>query len=448
MLTQKYMWEMNLKHRHHIQSSVTIPHPTPRTPQTMPSTLLYEKACIAADKANALRLQAARLSVPDELYWYNNNTKWEFLSRKEFRSLMIRMEAITAEHYTDACAVSRPNRSTAIKTFWANEWGCEYLPETGQWLDLASNTVFKSETEKKAEKDKAKAAKAAAKAARAQAKAEKKAKKDAAKKAVKEERNQCNDDEEDLYRQILAQTEDKNTHQQVCDSWCDEEAQLEQVRREQEQKEWQKAYDAWYDEEEASYEAAYEEARREQEQKEQKEQKEQEEAQAYLDSLTQGEEEEEEEEEEETADPASRITCQPVFYFEELTDTKGDPDWRAYIYYDMQTCRYVLKGTRRSLRSTGRKTMYPEIKLCFRSSRQLASYLCSSTEELNVTMFAMASDTIYDATFAELHALPSRGGYKTELFGYDKTRPRYSTFLNYLRMLSDVDANHSTFAAF
>jgi hypothetical protein len=63
-------------------------------------------------------------------------------------------------------------------------------------------------------------------------------------------------------------------------------------------------------------------------------------------------------------------------------------------------------------------------------------------------MFAMASDTIYDATFAELHALPSRGGYKTELFGYDKTRPRYSTFLNYLRMLSDVDANHSTFAAF
>jgi hypothetical protein len=425
----------------------------------MTSTQLYDKACIAADKANALRFKTRSLSVSDELYWYNNNTNWDALSRKEFREIMIRMETITADYY--ASENTYPHRSAAIKRFWADEWGCEYLPKTGQWLDLTSNNIFKSETDKKAEKDKAKAAKAAAKAAkaaakaaRAQAKAEKKAKKDAAKKAVKEERN--NDDEEELYRQILAQTGAKK-QQKVYDSWYDEEeadyeeAQLEQVRREQEQKEWQKAYDAWYDEEEASYEAAYEEARMEQarREREQKEQQEQEEAQAYLDSLTQEEKEkEEEEEEEETADPASRITCQPVFYFEELTDTKGDPDWRAYIYYDMQTRRYVLKGTRRSLRSTGKKTMYPEIKLCFRSSRQLASYLCSSTEELNVTMFAMASDTVYDATFAELYALPSRGGYKTELFGYDKTRPRYSTFLNYLRMLSDVDANHSTFAAF
>jgi hypothetical protein len=67
---------------------------------------------------------------------------------------------------------------------------------------------------------------------------------------------------------------------------------------------------------------------------------------------------------------------------------------------------------------------------------------------MNVTMFAMAAATVKDATFAELYALPARGGYKTELFGYDKTRPRYSTFVNYLRMLSDVDASRSNFAAF
>ena len=49
---------------------------------------------------------------------------------------------------------------------------------------------------------------------------------------------------------------------------------------------------------------------------------------------------------------------------------------------------------------------------------------------------------------AYLNALPARGGYKTELFGYDNTRPRYSTFVNYLRTLRDMDVSHSTFAAF
>jgi hypothetical protein len=62
-------------------------------------------------------------------------------------------------------------------------------------------------------------------------------------------------------------------------------------------------------------------------------------------------------------------------------------------------------------------------------------------------MFAMASATVRDATFAELYALPARGN-KTELFGYDNTCPRYSTFVNYLRTLRDVDVSHSTFAAF
>ena len=136
-----------------------------------------------------------------------------------------------------------------------------------------------------------------------------------------------------------------------------------------------------------------------------------------------------------------------MLYLEELTDVQGDPDWRAYIYYDERIRRYVLKGTRRSLRATSRKTVYPEVKLCFRSSRELASFLCSSTETLNVSMFAMAGATVRDATFAELYALPARG-CRTELFGYDQTRPRYSTFVNYLRIVRDVDASHSTFAAF
>ena len=348
---------------------------------------------------NSLRVQAARLSVPDELHWYNNNTNWNTLSRKEFRRIMIRMESITAQHYKDVG--TGHYRSAAIKAFWADEWGCEYQPETGKWLDLKSNTIFWSQTENKAERD----AKKALKKAKALKKEAKKAKQTA----------QYNDEEEEVYVQ----------------------AALKQQQQQQQQQ--QQSYDDWFDAEEEEYEEAYAHARAQEEQAQARAQEEQAQAQAYLDSCTSEEDPEEQEQE--------RIACQAVLYLEELTDVHGDPDWRAYIYYDERIRRYVLKGTRRSLRATSRKTVYPEVKLCFRSSRELASFLCSSTDTLNVSMFAMAGATVRDATFAELYALPARG-CRTELFGYDQTRPRYSTFVNYLRMVRDMDASHSNFAAF
>jgi len=255
---------------------------------------------------------------------------------------------------------------------------------------LTTGAFIESETEKKAKRD-------AKKAARKEKKEQKEQK---AKQTA-----QYNDEEEEVYQQAA-----------------------------QKQKQ---LYDDWFDAEEEACAEAYAQARA---QEQQEEQKEQEEAQAYLDSLVYTSDKEDE--------PAvHRITCQPVLYIEELTDVQGDPDWRAYIYYDERIRRYVLKGTRRSLRATSRKTVYPEVKLCFRSSRELASFLCSSTETLNVSMFAMTGATVRDATFAELYALPARG-CKTELFGYDQTRPRYSTFVNYLRIVRDMDASHSTFAAF
>lgn len=157
----------------------------------------------------------------------------------------------------------------------------------------------------------------------------------------------------------------------------------------------------------------------------------------------------EEKEEKEEKEPTPRVACQPVLYVEELTDVAGDPDWRAYIYYDARIRRYVFKGTRRSLKTLHcKKTSYPEVKLCFRSSREMASFLCASTDvEMNISMFAMASATVKDATFAELYALPARGS-RTELFGYDRKCMRYSTFVDYLCMLRDVDVSHSNFAAF
>ena len=381
---------MHLKHRHHIQSSATrATHPKP------PNTTM-SPAAASTPAANQLRVQAARLSVPDELHWYNNNTNWHAVSHKEFRSIMVRMESITVQHYEDF-GTGRSNRSAAIKAFWADEWGCEYQPESGKWLNLTTGAFIESETEKKAKRDAKKAAK--------KEKKEQKTKQTA----------QYNDEEEEVYVQ----------------------AAQKQQQQQQTQRQMQ-AYDDWFDAEEEAYAEAYTQARAQEEERAQAQQAQ---AQVYLDSCTSEEDPEEQEQEQE------RIACQAVLYLEELTDVQGDPDWRAYIYYDERIRRYVLKGTRRSLRATSRKTVYPEVKLCFRSSRELASFLCSSTETLNVSMFAMAGATVRDATFAELYALPARG-CKTELFGYDQTRPRYSTFVNYLRMVRDMDASHSTFAAF
>ena len=375
----------------------------------MTSTLLYDKACIAAEKARALRtkFKTKGLSVPDELYWYNNNTNWNALSRKEFRDIMIRMESITAQHYEDFG--TGHHRSAAIKQFWADEWGCEYLPETGQWFDLTSNNVFHSQTEKAQAKAEKKVKKAEKKAKKALEKAKK-----AASKQEKQEKGQYNDEEEDLYRQALDQ----------------QQQQQQQPQQPQQQQPHDYDYYDWcYDEAEEAYAEAYAKSKQQQEMQEQQE------AEAYLDQ-------------DQDQDQLQRIACQPVFYFEELTNVKGDPDWRAFIYYDDDIRRYVFKGTRRSLRATNRKTRYPEVKLCFRSSRELANFLCSSTDnKLNVTMFAMTTATVKEATFTDLYALPVRGD-KTELFGYDDTCPSHHTFVDYLRMLSDVDVAQSDFANF
>ena len=390
----------------------------------MTSTRLYDQACIAAENAHK-RFKAAKPSAPDELHWFNNNTNWDALSRKEFREIMIRMETITVDFYNDCTSATYPIRSSAIKKFWANEWGCEYVPESGKWLDLATNTIIKSETEKKAQRDAKKASK----------------------KALKEAlNNQYNDEEEEVYVQATQNQQKQKQEQQTQKAQNSLECQVKLLNQQQHQQLCD--YDAWYDAEEEAYAEAYAKAHaqaaleREQEEQQQKEQKE---AQAYLDSFNYTSEEEQEEQEEPVT---TRICCQAVLYIEELTETKGDPDWRTYIYYDARIRRYVLKGTRRSLRATSKKTVFPEIKLCFRSSRELAHYLCSSTDALlNVSMYAMSSATVKDATFAELYALPAHG-CKTELFGYDETRPRFSTFVNYLCMVRDIDATHSTFASF
>lgn len=389
---------------------------------TTASTRLYELAQIAAEKTQQ-RFKAAKFNAADELHSFNNNTNWDALNRKEFRDIMIRMESVTVQFYNDFGDCTYPSRHVAIKAFWANEWGCEYLPESGKWRDCDSGSIIKSETEKKAKRD--------------------------AKKALKkDEKRKLKqlDEEDEAYAEAYAQAraeKDQALEQARAEQKAQAQAQNAQA---QEQSKKQQQLDAEFDEEEDAWADAYAQAALARAEKEKaQQQQQQDEAQAYLDSFNYTSEEEQEEQEEPVT---TRICCQAVLYIEELTETKGDPDWRAYIYYDARIRRYVLKGTRRSLRATSKKTVFPEIKLCFRSSRELAHYLCSSTDSLlNVSMLAMASATVRDATFAELYALPAHG-CKTELFGYDETRPRYSTFVNYLCMVKDVDATHSTFASF
>ena len=96
---------------------------------------------------------------------------------------MIRMETVTVQHYDDFGDCTYPSRHVAIKAFWAEEWGCEYVPESGKWLNLATGAVIKSETEKKAERDAKKALKKALKEASTKAST----------------KNKYNDEEEEMY---------------------------------------------------------------------------------------------------------------------------------------------------------------------------------------------------------------------------------------------------------
>ena len=389
---------------------------------TTASTRLYELAQIAAEKTQQ-RFKAAKFNAADELHSFNNNTNWDALNRKEFRDIMIRMESVTVQFYNDFGDCTYPSRHVAIKAFWAEEWGCEYVPESGKWLNLATGSVIKSETEKKAERDAKKALKKALKEASTKAST----------------KNQYNDEEEEMYVQAAQKQQAQSEKAQKAQKSLEDQVKLFNQQQHRQLCD----YDAWFDAEEEAYAEAYAQARA---QEDQKAQAEAQKAQADLDSFDYTSEEEATPTT--TTTTATRVCCQAVLYIEELTETKGDPDWRAYIYYDERIRRYVVKGTRRSLRATSKKTVFPEIKLCFRSSRELARYLCSSTDrEMNVGMHAMSSATVRDATFAELYALPAHG-HKTELFGYDETRPRFSTFVNYLCMVRDIDATHSTFASF
>ena len=239
---------------------------------TTASTRLYELAQIAAEKTQQ-RFKAAKFNAADELHSFNNNTNWDALNRKEFRDIMIRMESVTVQFYNDFGDCTYPSRHVAIKAFWANEWGCEYLPESGKWRDCDSGSIIKSETEKKAKRD--------------------------AKKALKkDEKRKLKqlDEEDEAYAEAYAQARAEKD-QALEQARAEQKAQAQNAQAQnaqaQEQSKKQQQLDAEFDEEEDAWADAYAQAALARAEKEKaQQQQQQDEAQAYLDSFDYTSEEE------------------------------------------------------------------------------------------------------------------------------------------------------------
>jgi hypothetical protein len=82
-----------------------------------------------------------------ELYWLNNNTDLNCHDYR-YKTIMIKMETATVRFYKDFGQNVQPSTHIAIQKFWGEEWGCEYKPETQQWLDLTTGRVIRSEMSK------------------------------------------------------------------------------------------------------------------------------------------------------------------------------------------------------------------------------------------------------------------------------------------------------------
>jgi len=149
------------------------------------------------------------------------------------------------------------------------------------------------------------------------------------------------------------------------------------------------------------------------------------------------------------SEEAPKVCCQGVLYLEEHTAEPGNPDWRMFIYYDEGKRRYIVKGSRRSVSAagTGRKTVYPDVRLAFRRSSEVLDYLawCMNVRPTcDMVMYAMCCDTVDSLGVAELCAMKPYGR-KTELYGYDAMRVRFADLRDQLYVLRAVDWKYSTF---
>ncbi len=148
--------------------------------------------------------------------------------------------------------------------------------------------------------------------------------------------------------------------------------------------------------------------------------------------------------------PLPVVCCQGVLYLEEQTSEPGNPDWRMFIYYDEGKRRYIVKGSRRSIRpksDASKPTSYPDVRLAFRRSSEVLDYLswCMNVRPVcDLVMYAMCCDTVDKLAVADLCSMKPYGK-KTELYGYNELRVTRHDLRDQLYVLRSTDWKYSTF---
>ena len=153
-----------------------------------------------------------------------------------------------------------------------------------------------------------------------------------------------------------------------------------------------------------------------------------------------------------TAATATTTTkCQTVLYIEELShDSNGVPDWRMFIHYNPNSCRYIINGTRGNGHAGGLRGVLaaplPEIRLAFRCRSDILDYLAwcmNSRPACNMAMYAMCCDSVATLRVDEL--LLSSRSKKTELYGYNDIQLRTADLREQLAVLRGLDSTYSNF---
>lgn len=137
-----------------------------------------------------------------------------------------------------------------------------------------------------------------------------------------------------------------------------------------------------------------------------------------------------------TATTATTTKCQTVLYIEELSHD-SIPDWRMFIHYNPNSCRYIINGTRGATN--------PDIRLAFRYRSDILDYLAwcmNSRPKCNITMYAMCCDSVATLSVDELLSSLSK---KTELYGYNDIQLRTADLREQLAVLRGLDSTYSNF---
>ena len=388
----------------------------------------------------------------------NRETEWDALGGREFSDVMIGMEDATAAFYEEGGGYSGDygrEEDAAIREFWEREWGCAYDRRKREWRHTSNGKRFESEGEKRAKQlwIESKEEEEAAAVAAAQAQAEAAA---AAVAAAAAEKG-CDAgagfgmdwvNEYDDYDYECEWTDKGWTWSDgVGGGQWDEEYDVEAYER-----------DEAYDNATRANEPTVKLTGLNVEGRGQRE---------YCNSNSNEKPEPTQVEVEVDVDvapsaPLPTMCCQGVLYLEEHTSEAGNPDWRMFIYYDECTRRYVVKGSRRSVNlSNGAdakttkqakkkspvKSIYPDVRLAFRRSRDVLDYLswCMNTRpKCDVVMYAMGCDILRELGVDEL-CRAKYYGQKTELYGYDGVSVRSRDLADQLRNIRNIDWKYSSF---